>query len=510
MRLGAVALVAFAFVQAPGRVVGDTKADLVIDPAHFLGRALQAWNGGQGFGQLGNQTYGYLFPMGPFFLVGHEVGLPGWWTQRLWWVLLLLVGYYGTHRLAAALGSGTPGARLAGALAYALAPRVLTVLGGISVGGMARCARAVGVAAARPRRAGRLTPRRAAALSGAAALAMGGGERRRHRGRAGRAGVLPARGPGPAVGRRLLGWWLLGHRAGLGLVAGPAAHPGPLRLPVPRLHRERAHHDVDHRRVRHAARRRALGRLPAQRRPRAGPPGSRCPTSCSAMLRTCLLAAAGWPVCAGATCPTRPLADVRRGRPVVICAGHAGRLGGAAAAGRRHAARRRAGARCATCTSSTRCCGCRWRSGWPHCSAGCSPPTARRCGATGPGAGGGCGCGGCPRPPGWRRRRCCSRWRARCCRACSRAWRRRARTGRARLLVAGGGLAARARVSGSALLVPSSNFAVYRWGSPQDEPLQALARSAWAVRDAVPLGAPGSYRILDGSTRCSPRAGPAR
>lgn len=129
--VGAVALV-LAFAQSPGRVSPDTKLDLTANPLRFLARATNLWNSELPFGQAQNQAYGYLFPHGAFFLVGHVLGLPGWITQRLWWALLLGVGFWGLLRVAEALGIGSPASRVIGAAAFALSPRVLTTLGSIS------------------------------------------------------------------------------------------------------------------------------------------------------------------------------------------------------------------------------------------------------------------------------------------------------------------------------------------------------------------------------------------
>lgn len=129
--VGALSL-ACSFIQAPGRISPDTKLDLTAAPLRFLARAVNLWSSELPFGQVQNQAYGYLFPHGAFFLIGDLVGLPGWIIQRLWWALLLTVGFWGLLRVAETLRIGTPTARLIGAAAFALSPRVLTTLGSIS------------------------------------------------------------------------------------------------------------------------------------------------------------------------------------------------------------------------------------------------------------------------------------------------------------------------------------------------------------------------------------------
>lgn len=129
--VGAVSLV-LSFAQSPGQISPDTKLDLTANPLRFLTRATNLWNSELPFGQSQNQAYGYLFPHGTFFLIGHALGVPGWVTQRLWWALLLTVGCWGMLRVAEALGIGSPTSRMLGAGAFALSPRVLTTLGSIS------------------------------------------------------------------------------------------------------------------------------------------------------------------------------------------------------------------------------------------------------------------------------------------------------------------------------------------------------------------------------------------
>ena len=202
-----IVLIAAAFSQAPGRTVADTKLDLTQDPWRFLGRALHLWDPTGASGQLQNQAYGYLWPMGPFFGIAHSLGLSAWVTQRLWWSLLLLLAFHGLDRLAKAMGIGTPTSRLLAAAAYALAPRIVTELGAVSAEAWPMALTPwVLLPLVRGSREG--SERRAAGLSGLALLCVGGV----NAAATGVTLILPVwwlltRARGPRL-RRLWLWWV--------------------------------------------------------------------------------------------------------------------------------------------------------------------------------------------------------------------------------------------------------------------------------------------------------------
>ncbi|MTE14764.1 alpha-(1-_3)-arabinofuranosyltransferase [Nocardia aurantiaca] len=127
-----IAAFLLTFLQVPGQTVADTKYDLTQNPLGFLTRASHLWSSQAPMGQVQNQAYGYFFPHGAFFSLGHILGLPGWVTQRIWWALLLFAGFWGIIRLCETLGIGSRGSRVIAAVAFALSPRVLTTLGSIS------------------------------------------------------------------------------------------------------------------------------------------------------------------------------------------------------------------------------------------------------------------------------------------------------------------------------------------------------------------------------------------
>ena len=122
---------ALPFLTAPGNLIADTKFDLAIAPARFLARALHLWDPQQ-FGQLQDQAAGYLFPMGPFFALGHLAGLPPWVIQRLWIGTVGAAAFGGMVLLAGRLGIGSPWSRIVAGAGYAASPAALTLIGGLS------------------------------------------------------------------------------------------------------------------------------------------------------------------------------------------------------------------------------------------------------------------------------------------------------------------------------------------------------------------------------------------
>ena len=77
----ALALASFvlAFVQRPGVVVADTKINLYVSSSRFLSDVVSAWNPSGSLGAVFSGQYsGYLFPMAPFYALGHAAGYPNW------------------------------------------------------------------------------------------------------------------------------------------------------------------------------------------------------------------------------------------------------------------------------------------------------------------------------------------------------------------------------------------------------------------------------------------------
>src|SRR3954454_18207342 len=105
----ALLALALGLAQRPGSVVADTKVDLYVDPARFLGHVLSVWSPTTDLGHVfGAQYSGYAFPMAPFFALGHAIALPVWLVHRLWLAALLAVAAYGVVRLLDALGPDGP------------------------------------------------------------------------------------------------------------------------------------------------------------------------------------------------------------------------------------------------------------------------------------------------------------------------------------------------------------------------------------------------------------------
>src|SRR3954469_1109351 len=126
--LGYALLALLAYVPVlltkPGKVVADTKSYLYLDPGRLLDRAASMWDPNIGMGTVTHQNIGYLFPMGPYYWLMHEVGVPAWVSQRLWFGSLLLGAGLGVLFLMRTLRVRGPGAPVAAVL-FMLTPYTL-------------------------------------------------------------------------------------------------------------------------------------------------------------------------------------------------------------------------------------------------------------------------------------------------------------------------------------------------------------------------------------------------
>ena len=104
---------ALALLQRPGQASSDTKIDLHVDPVGFLGDVASAWSSTGDLGHVqGGQYGGYLFPMGPFFALGHALGARRRGSsQRLWLGLILALAAWGAVRLMDELPAGRAASR---------------------------------------------------------------------------------------------------------------------------------------------------------------------------------------------------------------------------------------------------------------------------------------------------------------------------------------------------------------------------------------------------------------
>jgi hypothetical protein len=129
--LAVVAYVPF-LLSARGRVSADTKQYLYLDPGRLLADAPYLWDGGYGAGSVTHQNIGYLFPMGPYYWLMEQVGMPDWVAQRLWLGSISFAAGAGVLFLLSTLGWKSRWTALAAAFVYMLTPYQLAYTGRIS------------------------------------------------------------------------------------------------------------------------------------------------------------------------------------------------------------------------------------------------------------------------------------------------------------------------------------------------------------------------------------------
>lgn len=111
-------------LSSPGRVAGDTKLYLYLDPRRLIADSLWTWDTRQFGGWVPHQNVGYLWPTGPFYALFDALRIPDWIAQRLWLGTIMTVAGIGCLWLGRRLGLSTTAAFMAAAV-YEFSPFVL-------------------------------------------------------------------------------------------------------------------------------------------------------------------------------------------------------------------------------------------------------------------------------------------------------------------------------------------------------------------------------------------------
>jgi arabinofuranan 3-O-arabinosyltransferase len=123
LALAAIAYIP-SFLTQPGKIAADTKQYLYLDPGRVIASAISVWNPDIGAGGVTHENIGYLFPMGPYYWVVQQLGIPMWVGQRFWMGSLFFAAGTGAWKLCRLLGVNRVG-QAAAALAYTLTPFVI-------------------------------------------------------------------------------------------------------------------------------------------------------------------------------------------------------------------------------------------------------------------------------------------------------------------------------------------------------------------------------------------------
>src|SRR4051794_40207064 len=87
----------------------DTKTYLYLDPAKLLADSPYVWDSQIGLGTVTHQNIGYLFPMGPFYLIFDLLRVPDWIAQRLWTGTVIFLAGMGVRYLLRTIDFGGMG-----------------------------------------------------------------------------------------------------------------------------------------------------------------------------------------------------------------------------------------------------------------------------------------------------------------------------------------------------------------------------------------------------------------